>query len=139
MNLRIFTRTSVFHACLLVLAALLTSCSGKSDVDDFVSSMDNYAQSIEKAGSLKEVGELDRQYAATASKYAESETKLTDADRSAIMEAILNLSTKANNKIGQLQGIEQNIPDSLLEARADDFRAAIDRCNTLGEVVRIGL
>lgn len=139
MKLRIFNRTSFITAGISALTAFLTSCSGQNDVNAFVSSMDNYAQNIENASSLQEVSELDHQYAATASKYADSKTELTDADRAEIMKAIVNLSTKANNKIGQLQGLGQNISDSLLNARADEFRAAIDRCNTLGEVIRIGL
>lgn len=139
MKLRIFNRLSVISACLAVMTAYLASCSGQSDVNAFISSMDSYAQNLEKANSLQEVSKLDHQYAATVSEYADSKTKLTDADRSAIMKAIVNLSTKANKKIGQLQGFEQNISDSLLNARADEFRAAIDRCNTLGEVIRVGL
>lgn len=131
---------------ILPLAAALTftlslfSCSnGHTEINAFITSMDNYALSIENATSLQEIGELDQEYAVTAAKYADSKAELTDADRTAIMNAILKLSKTTNSKITELSGGMQPLSDSLFNERAAAFKDALDQCSTLGEAVNMGL
>lgn len=138
MNIKI----KMFLMTLGVISAIgsLSSCSKiRTEVNGFVTSIDNYTESISRANSTDELFTLDRQFAIDIEKYLNSKAELTDADRDAIMEAIVRLAKENNKKSAELSGTPVALSDSLLKARADDFRQALDNCKTLGDAISMGL
>ncbi|MCM1292445.1 MAG: hypothetical protein NC111_01655 [Bacteroides sp.] len=127
-----------FFAAAALTALAFISCSGsksQAEVNAFVTSMNNYSQSIAKATSPEEVIEIDGAFAKDISQYANSNAKLTAADREAIFKAIENYSTNVNNKFNEL-GL--SVSQEEVKANHDNLKAVIDTCTTLASVVKVG-
>lgn len=141
MNLRIkMLLVAVVAISTVVSSAIFSACSkSQTEVNSFVTSIDNYTESIRQANNPDELLTLDQQFAMEIEKYVNSKATLDQADRNAIMESIINLAKVNNEKSAKLKGVPVIMSDSMLNARADEFRKALDKCNTLGEAVSMGL
>lgn len=133
--------TAFLSVAIIAIGSFIASSCSKSqtEVNSFITSLNNYQQSIKQAGSAQELSEIDASFVAEVQKYSSSDVKLTEADREALTKAIGQLGETTNAKMGELSGGKAPLSDEQLQQRLDAFKAAIDRCQTLGDVVTVGL
>lgn len=132
--------TSLMAVGLIAIASLTSACSkSQTEINSFITSLNNYNESIRQANSAQELQEIDQSFVKEVSKYSNSKVTLTDADRDAIVKAIATLSQTTNEKIGQLSGGTMPLNKEQLNERLAQFKTAIDSCNTLGDVITVGV
>lgn len=131
---------SFLMVAIVAIAFVATSCSkSQTEVNGFISSLNEYGQNIKDANSAEELNEVNNAFVKTMQKYSESKVELTAADHEAIAKAIRSLGTITNEKFTELAGGAAPLTQEQLDQRFDEFKTEIENCKTLGDVVNIGL
>ena len=113
-----------------------TSCSKHTEVNELISTLNQYADSFNDVTSLDEFNSMMTQFNDATSKYAESTAPVDKADREAILKAIEGFSAAVNKSMSQLL----NIPLMTDEQRGIEMEKLskdIADTKTLGEVIKI--
>lgn len=127
-------------AAVAIVALIATSCSkSQAEVNSFITSLNNYEQSIKQANSAKELLTIDSSFFSTVSEYKDSKVELTDADRDAIAKALGSLGSTTNAKMGEFNNGKAPLTEEQLQKRLNDWRTEMSKCQTLGEVVSMGI
>lgn len=125
----------IIAAIMVAAAGMLAACSN-SPVNEITATIDNYAQSVEEATSIEEIQEMDGEFAKKMNEYVKSDYKLTSADREALMGSIVKLSNAINGSFERLTGQPTGID---LSQREMAFKAELEKCQTVGDFINMGL
>lgn len=136
-----FHLTALLSIAFIASAALFSSCSGsQAEVNKFITSLNDYNQSIQQVNNVNELHEVNATFEANIQEFASSDVKLTDADRNAIIKTIGELGKTTNEKFAQLSPTgTKPLTDEQYNQRLQEFENAINSCQTLGDIVSIGL
>ena len=120
----------------IALGAAATACSGHTEVNELVGTLNEYAQNFDNVNTLEEFNEQMQQFNNATSNYAKSDVKIDQSDRDAILKAIDGFSASVNKSMSKLLGVpvmtdEQR--DQQMQILAND----VANTQTLGELITI--
>lgn len=109
--------------------------AGQTEINAIVTLIDNYTRSIGQAFTQEELMEMDTQFAENLSRYADSTQPVTEADRTAVLNASAKLGRAAYDKLASFG----QAPDIDLAAQQQQMAELLSRCTTVGQLVQAGL
>lgn len=122
---------------LAIIAATLTSCSQKTDINNLIDTLNQYADSFDKVTTPQEFNDTMIDFNKATAAYADSETPVNEADRQAIIKAIDTFSASANKAMSNIYPQAPMMTPQQRQAELDNLATDLADAKTLGDVIRI--